>query len=94
VKILFGLVHAQFWSLKFTGTMNWLKNAAAQASQRIEATLQEAGMSEKIAGVTEKLAPVASVAMETRSLFSSLTSTLEDSFNKASSGTINSFQFI
>ncbi len=69
--------------------MNWLKNAAAQATQRLEATLQEAGVSEKLAGVTEKFAPVATVAMETRSLFSSLTSTLEDSFNKASSGTFN-----
>jgi hypothetical protein len=68
--------------------MNWLKNAAAQATQRIEATLHEAGVSEKFAGVTEKLAPVATVAMETRSLFSSLTSTLEESFNKVSSGII------
>jgi hypothetical protein len=66
--------------------MNWLKNAAAQASQRLEATLQESGVSQKLAGVTEKLAPVASVALETKSLFSSLTTSLEDSFNKFSSG--------
>ncbi len=66
--------------------MNWLKNAAAQASQRLEATLQESGVSQKLAGVSERLAPVASVAQETKSLFSSLTSTLEESFNKASSG--------
>ena len=72
-----------------TVAMNWLKNAAAQATQHIEATLQESGVSEKLAGVTEKFAPVATVAMETRSLFSSLTSTLEDSFNKASSGTFH-----
>lgn len=68
--------------------MNWLKNAAAQASQRLEATLQESGVGQKLAGVTEKLAPVASVALETKSLFSSLTTSLEDSFNKFSSGTI------
>ncbi len=74
--------------------MNWLKNAAAQATQRIEATLQEARVSEKFAGVTEKLAPVTTVAMETRSLFSSLTSTLEESFNKVSSGTIIIYHFL
>ena len=66
--------------------MNWLKNGAAQASQRLEATLQESGVSQKLAGVTEKLAPVTNVAQETKSLFSSLSSTLEESFNKASTG--------
>ncbi|EKX32333.1 hypothetical protein GUITHDRAFT_166723 [Guillardia theta CCMP2712] len=51
--------------------MEWLKNAAAKA----QASLQEAG-------VVEKLAPVASVANETKTLFSQFGSSLEESFNK------------
>ena len=61
-------------------TMNWFKVAAAQAAaavNQVEAKLQESGAS-------QKLANVASVANETRSLFSSLTSSLEQSFNKVS----------
>eukprot|EP00960_Hanusia_phi_P046638 757945-Hanusia_phi.AAC.2 len=38
------------------------------------------------AGVVEKLAPVASVANETKTLFSQFGSSLEESFNKKTSG--------
>jgi hypothetical protein len=54
--------------------MNWLK----QAVSSVEAKLQESGVSQKLADMGEKIAPVASVASSNaRSLISQLSTTIE-----------------
>ena len=54
--------------------MNWLKNAVSS----VEAKLQETGVTQKLADMGEKIAPVASVASSNaRSLMSQLSDSLE-----------------
>jgi hypothetical protein len=60
--------------------MNWLK----QAVSSVEAKLQETGVTQRLADVSEKIGPAASVASSNaRSLMSSLSTTIEASLSAA-----------
>lgn len=59
--------------------MEWLKKQASAASAALESTMKESG-------VAEHLKPVAQAAGETGSLFKSIGSSLESSFNEVSKG--------